>query len=36
MTEMIEIIRDGRKVLVYADTMETQYERIQRLQKEYE
>ena len=27
--------RDGRDVLVYADTEETQYERIKRLLKEY-
>lgn len=36
MQRMKEQFRDGRRVLVYADTGETNEERIKRLLKEYE
>lgn len=35
MQRMKSIKKDGRNVLVYDDTNETQYERIKRLLKEY-
>lgn len=35
MQPMKSIKKDGREVLVYSDTNETQYERIKRLLKQY-